>query len=53
MSFEEFQDGCPCGSFCVVSQRKGEKTEEIVEEMKERNSEERGTGMKVKKLEMF
>ena len=53
MSFEEFQDGRPCGSFCVVSQRKGEKTEEIVEEMKERNSEERGTEMKVKKLEMF
>ena len=27
----------------------GEKTEEIVVEMKERDSEERGTGLKVKK----
>ena len=35
-------------TFCVVSQRKEEK-EEIVEEMKERDREERGTGMKVKK----
>ena len=39
----------PCGSFCVVSQRKGEEIEEIVEEMKERERDERGTGMKVKK----
>ena len=39
----------PCGSFCVVSQRKGEEIEETVEEMKERNREERETGMKVKK----
>ena len=40
----------PCGSFCVVSQRMGEKaTEEIAEEMKERDREERGTGTKVKK----
>ena len=37
----------PCGSFCVVSQRKEMK--EIVEKMKERNREERGTGMEVKK----
>ena len=29
------------GSFCVVSQRKGEKREEIVEKMKERDREER------------
>ena len=36
----------PCGSFCDVSQRKGE---EIVEEMKERDREERGIRMKVKK----
>ena len=40
----------PCGSFCVVSQRKGEKEiEETVDEMKERDREERGTRMKVKK----
>ena len=65
----------PCGSFCVVSQRKWEdwlclgltirqplwvilcrllekgrkEIEDIVEEMKDRDSEERGTGMKVKK----
>ena len=40
----------PCGSFCVVSQRKGKKEiEETVEEMKERDREERGKGMKVKK----
>ena len=40
----------PWGSFCVVSQRKGRKEiEERVEEMKERDREERGTGMKVKK----
>ena len=43
----------PCGSFCVVSQRKGEETEEKVEEkveeMKERDREERGTGVKYKK----
>ena len=36
------------------SQRKGEKKiEEIVEEMKERDREERGTGMKVKKQEIL
>ena len=40
----------PCGSFCVVSQRKGEKEiKETVEEMKERDREKRGSGMKVKK----
>ena len=33
----------------VSSPREREKKEEIVEEMKERNREERGTGMKVKK----
>ena len=38
-----------CGSFCVVSQRKGEEIEEIVEEMKEGDREEREAGMKVKK----
>ena len=37
------------GSCCVVSQRKGKEIEEIVEEMKEKDREERGTGMKVKK----
>ena len=36
-------------AFCVVSQRKGKEIEGIVEEMKESNWEERGTGMKVKK----
>ena len=39
----------PCGSFCVVSQGKGENRRDV-EEMKERGREERGTGMKVKKL---
>ena len=39
-----------CGSFCVISQRKGEK--EIVEEMKDRDREERETGMKEKKQEI-
>ena len=39
----------PCGSFFAVSQKKGEEIEEIVEQMKERNREERGTGMKGKK----
>ena len=33
----------------VSSPREREKIEEIVEEMKERDREERGTGMKVKK----
>ena len=33
----------------VLSPREKEKREEIVEEMKERNREERGTGMKGKK----
>ena len=39
------------GLFCVVSQKgKGKKEiKEIVEEMKERNREERGIGMNVKK----
>ena len=36
----------PCGSFCVISKRMGE---EIVEEMKERDRGERGTGVKFKK----
>ena len=31
----------PCGSFCFVSQRKGEEKEEIVEEMKERDERKR------------
>ena len=39
----------PCGSFCVISQSKGEEIEGIVEEMNERGREEKGTGMKVKK----
>ena len=41
----------PMGScHFVLSPEKGRKeTEETVEEMKERNREERGTGMKVKK----
>ena len=36
-------------SFYVVSQIKGNEKEEIVEELKERDREERGMGMKVKK----
>ena len=32
----------PCGSFCVISQRKGEEIEEIVELMKEMDKGERG-----------
>ena len=36
----------PCGSFCAVSQRKGEK-EEIVDEVKERDREVKETEMKV------
>ena len=33
----------PCGSFCVVSQRKGRREMEgIVEEMKERDRRKRG-----------
>ena len=44
------KDTYPCGSFCVVSQKKRRKREEeIVEELNERDREERGTGMKVKK----
>ena len=39
----------PCGSFCVVSQGKGEEIEEIVDEIKERDRGEKRTGMKVKK----
>ena len=34
---------------CHLPEKGGRKTEEIVEEMKERNREERATGMKVKK----
>ena len=37
----------PLWVICVISKRKD--LEEIVEEMKERDREERGTGMKVKK----
>ena len=36
-------------SFCVFSQRKGEEIEDIVEEMKEKDRLEKGTGMEVKK----
>ena len=36
----------------VLSPREREKREEIVEEMKERDRDERGTGMKVKKQEI-
>ena len=43
----------PFGSFCVVSQTKGEEIEEIVEEMKERDRKESGTGMKVKKQKKY
>ena len=40
----------PCRLVCVVSQKKGRKEiEEIVGEMKEREREERGIGMIVKK----
>ena len=38
------------GNF-VLSPREREKRDRIVEEMKERDREERGTGMKVKKQE--
>ena len=38
---------------CRVSQRKWEEIEEIVEEMKERDREQRGTVMKVKKQKKF
>ena len=34
---------------CRLPEKGRKKTEEIVEEMKEMNREERGTGMKVKK----
>ena len=34
---------------CRLSEKERNKTEEILEEMKERDREERGTGMKVKK----
>ena len=37
----------------VSSPREREKREEIVEEMKERDREERGTGMKVKKQKKY
>ena len=34
---------------CCLPEKGRKETEEIVEEMKEKNREERGTGMKVKK----
>ena len=37
---------------CRLPEKGRKEIEEIVEEMKERKKEERGTGMKVKKLEM-
>ena len=36
-------------SLCHLPEKGRREIEEIVEEMKERNREERGTGMKVKK----
>ena len=36
---------------CRLPEKGRKEIEEIVEEMKERDSEERGTGMKVKKQE--
>ena len=46
----EFNDTSTLVGHFVSSPREREKEiEEIVEEMKERNREERGTGMKVKK----
>ena len=45
-----FNDTSTLVGHFVLSPEKGRKeTEEIAEEMKERNREERGTGMKVKK----
>ena len=37
------------GHFVSSPRKREKKTEEIAEEMKERDREERGTGMKVKK----
>ena len=37
------------GRFCHLPEKGRKEIEEIVEEMKERNREERGTGVKVKK----
>ena len=38
----------PLWVICVISQRKGEEdTEDLVEEMKEKDRDEKGTGMKV------
>ena len=37
------------GDFLLSPRERAKEIEEIVEEMKERNREERGTGMKVKK----
>ena len=37
------------GHFVLSPREREKEIEEIVEEMKERNREERGTGMKVKK----
>ena len=37
----------PCRSFCVISKRKGEKRS--WRRLKDRDREENGTGMKVKK----
>ena len=39
----------PLRVICVISQRKEEEIEKIVEEMKERDRDERGTGVKGKK----
>ena len=44
-----FNDTLTLMSHFVWSPREREKREDIVEEMKERDREERGTGMKVKK----
>ena len=44
-----FNDMSTLVAHFVSSPREREKIEEIVEEMKERNREERGTGMKGKK----
>ena len=37
------------GIMCHLQEKRRKETEEIVEEMKEKDKEERGTGMKVKK----
>ena len=41
-----FNDVNPCGSFCHLPDKGRKEIEEIVEEMKRRDREERGTGMK-------